>query len=288
MCKKIVNVYVHDLIQKGMSTLAHSFTVVKKGYNPMEVDAYIKGLEQTIEDYKEKTTAINRAIINAQVAADNIIKTAHQETENLLRDAENNAYKIKHKNLNQVVMLRNTVANQRRMIEEFQADYEKMVKKYIVDVQKEDVAPLFNKIAELEDIITELTNSDQKDLQKQEADMAPPQEPLPKEYVQQAYVQPLPDLYSPAVGRSDGFGSMDAPMAPPPNPNAFAPQDFESTYRQTARVEPAKTSQGYEENIEALKDLMPFSNFDQEDSARSILNSEELSELLPFSHNEYK
>jgi len=56
-----------------------SFSIVKRGYDPHEVDSYIERLEQIIKSYKDKDNSINNAIVSAQVAADNILKNAHLE-----------------------------------------------------------------------------------------------------------------------------------------------------------------------------------------------------------------
>jgi len=55
------------------------FSIVKRGYNPQEVDEYIVNLEQIIKSYKDKENAISNALISAQVAADSLLRNSQPE-----------------------------------------------------------------------------------------------------------------------------------------------------------------------------------------------------------------
>ena len=86
--------------------MSYDFQMVRKGYNPDEVDAYIEELENQLNEYKEKSSTINKAIINAQIAADNIIKAAHSETEKILSQAKKEATDLKQATINQIKYLK--------------------------------------------------------------------------------------------------------------------------------------------------------------------------------------
>ena len=86
--------------------MTYDFQIVRKGYNPDEVDAYIEDLENQLNEYKEKSSTINKAIINAQIAADNIIKAAHAETEKILSQANKEAAELTETTINQIKFLK--------------------------------------------------------------------------------------------------------------------------------------------------------------------------------------
>ncbi len=63
--------------------MSYKFNVVKRGYDPPEVDAYIAGLHAALDSYKEKDASISNAVVNAQIVADSIIDKAKLEAENI-------------------------------------------------------------------------------------------------------------------------------------------------------------------------------------------------------------
>ena len=88
------------------------FTYAKRGYDPEEVDRYISTLEQVIKSYKEKDTAIKNALVNAQIAADNIIKNAEIE-----------AHEMKAKTLSDLKLISDSIVRQKEYVKVFQNEY---------------------------------------------------------------------------------------------------------------------------------------------------------------------
>ena len=125
-----------------------SFSIVKRGYNPQEVDEYIETLEQVIKSYKDKDNAIKNAIISAQVAADNILKNTHLE-----------AAEYKTRTLAQLRHIYDSVETQRSRLQSFQDDYNDMLRKYIQPFEESDVALIYTRIDELEKYLRELNES---------------------------------------------------------------------------------------------------------------------------------
>jgi len=123
-----------------------SFSIVKRGYNPQEVDEYIETLEQVIKSYKDKDNAIKNAIISAQVAADNILKNTHLE-----------AAEYKNRTLEQLRRVYESVEVQRSRMQAFQDDYNNMLHKYIRPFEESDAAAIFERIDELERYLRELS-----------------------------------------------------------------------------------------------------------------------------------
>ena len=122
-----------------------SFNIVKRGYNPQEVDEYIATLEQVIKSYKDKDNAIKNAIISAQVAADNVVRNAHLEV---------NEYKSK--TVAQLRHIYDSIEIQRSRIQAFQNDYNEMLRKYLKTFDESDVAQIYGHIEELEKYLREL------------------------------------------------------------------------------------------------------------------------------------
>lgn len=125
--------------------MQNNFSIVKKGYNTIEVDEYIEELEKVIRSYKEKDKAIKNAIINAQVAADNIVKNAELE-----------AASIKHNAVAHLANIQNSLVQQKVMLKEFQADYNTLISKYVIDFNDAEYLQTYTKINELEEYLVSL------------------------------------------------------------------------------------------------------------------------------------
>ncbi len=130
-----------------------SFSIVKKGYDPEEVNEYIEQLEGIIKSYKEKDHAIKNAIISAQIAADNIIKNAELE-----------AASKKIKAVEFVKSLSNSLQEQKNLLKEFQSDYNALIKKYLVDFDDREYLNMFSKINEIEEYLTNLHESEKNNI----------------------------------------------------------------------------------------------------------------------------
>lgn len=122
-----------------------SFTLVKKGYDPIEVDEYINKLEATIREYKEKDNAIRDAFVNAQIAADNLVKEAEIKSQDMLHDA---SLKLND--------MRNLLETQTKITKEFEDDYKALVNKYIKEFNSQDAFKIYSQINDLENKIVSL------------------------------------------------------------------------------------------------------------------------------------
>lgn len=118
------------------------FNIVKKGYDQSEVDKYIETLETMIKGYKEKDDSIKNAIINAQVAADNIIKNAEMEAE-----------KIKFRAIKALNEIQTSVAAQKLIVKNFQEEYNRLTNKYLHSIGNDEISNVFSKVSELEEFI---------------------------------------------------------------------------------------------------------------------------------------
>ena len=131
-----------------------SFTIVKRGYNPQEVDEYIETLEQVIKSYKDKDNAIKNAIISAQVAADNILRNTHFE-----------AAEYKSRTLAQLRYIYDSIEIQRSHLQAFTDDYNNLVNKYLRNMEESDIRLIYERIDELEMYLRELNESVEEERQ---------------------------------------------------------------------------------------------------------------------------
>jgi len=118
------------------------FSMVKRGYDPEQVEKYIGQLERNIQGYKEKDLAISNAILNAQVAADNIVRNANIRAEDILKEA-----------LERLDVIHKSVEKQKQVVKNFQDDYTDLVNRYLKTIQTKDFLEIFQSISELENYL---------------------------------------------------------------------------------------------------------------------------------------
>ncbi|GHV41156.1 hypothetical protein FACS189490_07520 [Clostridia bacterium] len=115
------------------------FNIIKRGYDPSEVDEHIDNLEGIIKSYKDKDAAIKNAIISAQLAADNIVQNAKNEAAQIKKDA-----------LVKVSGIAESVSSQRDLLNEFKREYAALTERYLRKVSDEDISKVGDKIDALE------------------------------------------------------------------------------------------------------------------------------------------
>ncbi|MCL1988081.1 MAG: DivIVA domain-containing protein [Firmicutes bacterium] len=125
-----------------------SFSIVKRGYNPQEVDEYIETLENVIKSYKDKDNAIKNAIISAQVAADNILQNTHMEISD-----------YKATTLHLLKSIYDSIDVQRSRLQEFKNEYTEMLNKYLHTFESADMEDVSKHIDELERFLRDTTSS---------------------------------------------------------------------------------------------------------------------------------
>lgn len=125
------------------------FTEVKRGYDPVEVDDYIRTLDSVIKSYKEKDNAIKNAIISAQVAADNMIKNAKLQADE---------YKVQL--VRELEHLRVAVERERSKIQDFQNTYSRLIRKYLVTLDEDDMSEINSCLDGINTMIDDLVDHD--------------------------------------------------------------------------------------------------------------------------------
>ena len=125
------------------------FTEVKRGYDPLEVEEYIKTLDGVIKSYKEKDNAIKNAIISAQVAADNMIKNAKLQADE---------YKVQL--ARELEHVRTAVDRERSKIQDFQDTYGNLVRKYLRALDEQDLSEINSKLDGVHELIDHLCETE--------------------------------------------------------------------------------------------------------------------------------
>ena len=137
-----------------------SFNLVKNGYHTDEVDNYISDLERSLADYKEKDAAIANALINAQIAADNIIKNADLAARSIRQEAIEHLDKIS-----------GSLDKQRRLIARFERDYTELIDKYLLKINNADFKEILGRVDELDSYIETLRSGSDEKVESGEARM---------------------------------------------------------------------------------------------------------------------
>ena len=244
-----------------------TFTTTKNGYTPMEVDAYINSLEQEIKVYKEKETAINKAIISAQMASDKMIKQANEESASVIKKANDEAAEIIKKantesadivkkandekdkimaeaqkfsaalaeNANKEIQdIKSNISQQRTIINSFNADYKALVEKYL---KSYDASVSLKVVKDLDSIEALINKWDKEGVPtagssaNKTAEAAAAAAPQPKPAVSSPAPAPTPAPSPVSSGPAFGTGMKKPDEAPKiePAPSAVPPSPLASS-----------------------------------------------------------
>jgi len=120
--------------------MSDRFEYVKRGYNPIAVDEYIETLETVLKSYKEKDAAIKNAILNAQLAADNIIQNSKIRSE-----------EIKSTSAKQLSDLTDSIMTHRENIRNFKNEYNDLMRRYLTNINESEFSEMEARLGNLED-----------------------------------------------------------------------------------------------------------------------------------------
>ena len=133
-----------------------SFTTVRRGLDPSEVEQYIRELEATLgkkeqqlKEYQNKEAAITKAVVEAQLTADSIVKTANDEAETLKKEAAAELEDVKQR-----------AGALRQKLIAFQQDYNRILQQYLVSVRCTDMVEIFDRL----DTLLAKLGTDKEDL----------------------------------------------------------------------------------------------------------------------------
>ncbi|MCD8089088.1 MAG: DivIVA domain-containing protein [Clostridiales bacterium] len=154
-----------------------NFKIVRKGYDIYEVDSHIAWLNEELNEFKDKESHINKAIISAEIAAsevkakadkeyNEIITQAKTQAETILTEAKNESDRLLSKTQNQIALIRRRetdkmnelklfVEDKIEYLNSFNSDYLNLAKKYFEIPNNEE----FEKLRESLKNITALIDS---------------------------------------------------------------------------------------------------------------------------------
>lgn len=137
--------------------MATSFTMVKKGYEPKEVQEYIRLLEKELESYKNKEQFISQALVEAQVSAKNVIEQAEQQAIQIEEDAFSKLEHVKEK-----------IEQSKEKLYKFQDDYSSFIKRFSSSFNDEELNKL---LTSLDSVYATLEGSGSTEEESDEDDM---------------------------------------------------------------------------------------------------------------------
>ena len=179
------------------------FNTTRNGYNQEEVDNYIRNLEKNINEYRDKDAAIANALVNAQIAADNIIKNADLAAKSIKQEA-----------VDQLDRIADSLENQRRLIADFKKDYDELVEKYLYKAKQSDFDEVLNRVEELDAYLHKLRNNTPDAPEQSASAFAPAPAPV----------------FAPAQAPvSTAHASASAPLTAPTQTFAPAPEQAAQT-----------------------------------------------------------
>ncbi len=136
------------------------FTIVRKGYSPEEVDAYITELEsalsvksQMVKEFQAKESAINASLVNAELCAQYVRAQAEADA----AEVHNNALK-------EMDGLREQVLALHGKLEEFQSEFGRVLQEHLVSLRTNDLVEIFSRTEKFIDSLTPNTESEQADI----------------------------------------------------------------------------------------------------------------------------
>ena len=157
------------------------FSIVRKGYDPEEVDAYletvkdyltkleakqktnqteIESLTKALDDYRRKEASINNALVNSQISADSILTNARNSADNVVKNAKNEA-EITKEAINRLLSdIQVSMIPHRKAVQNFRREYEEILSKYLRDINSDDFDGLMDKLDSLEKYIGVLTGNE--------------------------------------------------------------------------------------------------------------------------------
>ena len=130
--------------------MSQKFAVIRRGYDPVEVDTYIHELEsivstrnQELNVYKEKEAAINGSVIEAKQLAEKIVNEAEAKAVSIRKEAELDAEKMHQEALDKMQDIRSKVSEMHGKLEEFKKAYNQILQQYLLSVRSKDMTALF-------------------------------------------------------------------------------------------------------------------------------------------------
>ena len=121
------------------------FSIVRKGYQPSEVDQAIEALEQKVAqqekelvDYRAREAELDKIEVQANLKAEAIIASANAMADQRLQQA-----------LQELEGIRKDALGLRELIETFQNEYNHLLRQYMLRMRTDEFPALMNRLGAL-------------------------------------------------------------------------------------------------------------------------------------------
>ena len=121
------------------------FSIVRKGYQPAEVDRAIEALEQKVaqqeqqlEEYRTREDMLDQMEAQARLKAEAIIANANAMADERTRQA-----------MQELESIRQDALGLRELIETFQREYNQLLRQYMLRIRTDEFPGLMNRLGEL-------------------------------------------------------------------------------------------------------------------------------------------
>jgi len=142
-------------------TEKQNFTIVKRGYDISEVDRHVAQLNLELREYREKDSAISSAILNAQIAADEIKQKANTAAETITSNARAMAEQINRKAATHMTAVIGEIRTHHALLGELREEYNTLLSKYF---KAQDAGEIIQAQANAKDLENFLQNFIDKEL----------------------------------------------------------------------------------------------------------------------------
>lgn len=122
--------------------MLNSFSMVKRGYEPNEVDTFIRELEEAIVFYKMKEQYISQALVESQIASKKIIE-----------EAEIRAFQIEKKSLIQLEHLKQELNDTKKRLQNFKNEYDTFMNNFKSSFDEDELLSFYDSLDDLSNTI---------------------------------------------------------------------------------------------------------------------------------------
>lgn len=118
--------------------MSNSFSIIKRGYEPQQVDAFVRELEETIVSYKMKEQYISQALVESQATSKKIIE-----------EAEICAFQIEKNALIQLEHLKQEINDTKKRLQNFKNEYDTFMNNFKSSFNDNELHTVFDTLAEI-------------------------------------------------------------------------------------------------------------------------------------------
>lgn len=108
------------------------FTIVKRGYDPQQVDQHLTLLNQELKKHRENAEAVTTAMVHAEMTARKIVEEAQEKAEATEQEAHQHLLALERK-----------VKHIRMKLDAFQSQYNQLIHRYVISMNNEDFSNLY-------------------------------------------------------------------------------------------------------------------------------------------------